>query len=109
AAEVVDSDRVCAAEGVKIHALDAVGIHRDAALLAEESQPGAIGREVDVLVGSVAVEDHRIESILPLDDVAPLARIPDERVVARAERSRVIAAATADKIVSLAADQRVGI
>ena len=45
---------------------------------------------------------------LALDDVAAVARIPDERVVAVAEQGHVVAAAAVDDVVAVTADQRVG-
>ena len=52
----------------------------------------ALGRDIDVLGHIRAVETQRIEAILAVDDVAAVARIPDERVVAGAEQCGVVAA-----------------
>ena len=43
---------------------------------------------VEDLAGRSAVEQHRVDAVLALDDVAAVARIPLERVVAGAEQSR---------------------
>ena len=68
----------------------------------------AIGRDVDVLVDVGAVEDQRIGAGSAFDDVAAVAGIPDEGVVAVAEIGEVVAAAAGDDVVAGAADQRVG-
>ena len=49
AGQVVDGDRVGAAERVEVDRLDAGGVHGDVALGAEEAQPVAVGRQVDLL------------------------------------------------------------
>ena len=64
----------------------------------------AIGRDVDVLGDVGAVEHQRIGAGLALDDVAAVARIPDERVVAVAEQGHVVAAAADHGVVAVAAD-----
>jgi hypothetical protein len=45
-----------------------------------------------VLVAARAVEEHRVDAVLAFDDVAAVAGIPDERVVAGAHERDVIAA-----------------
>ena len=107
AGQVVDGDRVGAAEGVEVDLLDAVEVHGDVADVAEEPDPAAVGRDVDVLVGVGAVEEHRVGAALALDDVAAVARVPDEGVVAGAQEGHVVAAAAVDEVVAVAADQHV--
>ena len=65
--------------------------------VAGQSNPRAVGRNVDLLVDVGAVERERVEPRLALDDVAAVARIPDERVVAGAEQRGVVAAAADDR------------
>ena len=36
----------------------------------------AVGRDVDLLVEVGAVEDHRVDAVLALDDVAAVAGVP---------------------------------
>ena len=72
--------------------LDAVEVHGDVADIAEQPHAAAIGRDVHVLVDVGAVEHQRIGAGLALDDVAAVARVPDERVVAVAEQRDVVAA-----------------
>ena len=74
--------------------------------VAEEAQPVAVRGEVDLLCAGRAVEEHRVLSALPLDDVAAVAGIPDERVVAASEEGGVVAAVAVDRVVPGAADQR---
>ena len=54
----------------------------------DEPHPAAVGRDVDVLGDVGAVEQQRVGAGLALDDVAAVARVPDERVVAGAEQGR---------------------
>ena len=107
AGQVVDGDGVGAAEGGDVDLLDAVEVHGDVADVAEEPQPAAVGREVDVLVDVGAVEQHRVGAALALDDVAAVAGVPHEGVVAGAHEGHVVAAAAVDEVVAVAADQHV--
>ena len=50
AAQVVDGDRVGAAQGVEVDPLHVVEVHRDVAEVAGEPDPPAIGGDVEVLV-----------------------------------------------------------
>ena len=86
--QVVDRDGVGAAQGVELDVLDAVEVHGDVADVAGQPHPPAIGRDVDVLVDVGAVEHQRIGAGLAFDDVAAVARVPDERVVAVAEQGQ---------------------
>ena len=63
--------------------------------------------DVEVLGGVAAVEQHRVGAVLALDDVAAVARIPLEHVVAGAEQAGVVALLAVDEVVAVAAQQRV--
>src|SRR5262249_45103996 len=102
-AQVVDVNGVGAAQRVDLDVLDAVEVHGDVGDIAGEPRPGAVGRDVDALVDVGAVEPERVGARLPLDLVAGVARVPDERVVARAEQRHVVAGAADDDIVAPAA------
>ncbi len=104
--EVVDGDDVGAAEGVEVDPLDAGGVHRDVAGVAEEREPVSVGGQVDVLGDVGAVEEHRVGAVLAFDRVAAVARIPDERVVAGTQQGQVVAAVAVDRVVPVAAEQR---
>ena len=56
AGQVVDGDGVGAAEGDDVDLLDAVDVHGHVAHVAEQPQPAAVGRQVDVLADVGAVE-----------------------------------------------------
>src|SRR5262245_8549752 len=77
-------------------AIDAVEVHGDGADIAGESHAAAVGRDVDLLVKVGAVEAERVGAVLALDDVAGVARVPDERIVAGAEQGCVVARAAVD-------------
>ena len=76
------------------------------ALGAEEAQPVAVRRQIDLLGRVGAVEEHRVGAVLALDGVAAVARIPDEGVVAGPEDREVVAAVAVDRVVAGAAAQR---
>ena len=101
AGQVVDGDGVGAAQGVEVDLLDAVEVHGDVADVAEEPNPAAVGRDVDVLVDVGAVEQHRVDAGLALDGVAAVAGVPDEGVVAGAHEGHVVAAAADDQVVAV--------
>ena len=48
-----------------------------------------------------------VDAVLPLDDVAAVARVPDEHIVASAEDCGVAPAPARDDVIAVAADQRV--
>ena len=106
-AEVVDDDVVRTAERVEVHALDVVEVHRHVGDVAEEPDPPAVRRHVDVLGDVGAVEAHRVEAGLALERVVVVAGVPHERVVAGAEERDVVAVAAVDEVVALAAEQHV--
>ena len=105
--QITDLDVVSAAERVEIDMLDVIQIHRDGRDVAEEAHPLAVGRDVDFLGDVGAVEEECIRPVPTLDDVAAIARIPLEDVVARAEKGSVVAAIPVDEIVAVAADKKV--
>ena len=104
--EVVDGDRIGAAEGVEVDPLDACGVHRDRCLSAEEPEPVAVRGQVDLLGAACAVEEHRVGPGLALDDVAAVARIPDEGVVAGTHEGDVVATVSVDGVVPVATEQQ---
>src|SRR4029453_12773590 len=58
--QVVDGDEIGAAEGVDVDPLDARGVHRDGAEVAEQLEPVPVGRQLDALGEVGAVETHRV-------------------------------------------------
>ena len=63
------------------------------------------GRDDEVLVAARAVEDHPVRAVLAFDDVARVAGIPGEAVVARAEGRDVVALISVGVVVPRAPDQ----
>src|SRR5262249_27405471 len=108
ARQVVDGDRIGAAERGDVDLLDPVDVHGHKADVAEQPQPAAVGRQVNVLIGSGAFDLQRIGATLAFDDIAAVARVPIERIVAGAHEGHVVAAATDDGVIAVAADQHVG-
>ena len=72
-----------------------------------QSDAAAVGGNVDVLVRVGSVELQGVDAILAFDNVAAVARIPDEPVVAAPQKSDVVAAPADHIIVSIAADEGV--
>src|SRR5262249_45520572 len=107
AGEVVDGDVIDPAACVEVDLFDPAQVHRDAAAVAGESGPRAVGRQIEVLVVVAAVEDHLVGAGPALDGVAGVARVPHERVVARSQRHRVSAAAAGDGVVTVTTDEQV--
>ncbi len=87
--------------------LDAVEVHGHGTDVAGEAHAAAIRRDAHGLVDVGPVEHQRVGAVLAFDDIATIARIPDERVVTRAELCRIVAAAARDDVVAIAAEQRV--
>ena len=108
AAQVVDGRRVRAAERPEVDLLRVVHVHRDVPEVAEEAEPRAVGGEVEHLRTSRAVEDHRVDPRLTLDDVAAVAGIPAERVVVGTEEPDVVALVAVDRVVAVAAEEHLG-
>src|SRR5262249_28589917 len=65
-------------------------------------------REVDLLGEGGAVEAQRVAALLTLDDVAAVARIPDEDVIPGAHHGKVAAFVAVDQIVPCATAQSLG-
>ena len=66
---------------------------------------GPLGDMAKVSAPCGAVEVHRVVAPLALDDVAAVARVPDERVVAGAHEGDVVAAVAVDDVVAGAAEE----
>ena len=66
-----------------------------------------IGRNVDVLVDVGAIEHQRVSAGLTLDNIAAVARIPDEGVVAVAEKGDVVATSADHGVVAVTAEEHV--
>jgi hypothetical protein len=98
-------DGVGAAGGVEADALDVVEVEHDVGDVAGEAHVPAVGGDVDRLVGAAAVEVEQVVSGLSLDDVAPVAGIPLEAVVAVAQRGPVVAVASGHDVVAGAAEK----
>jgi hypothetical protein len=107
AAHVRDHDVVGSAEGLEEDLLGVVEVHRDARDVAEEADPLAVRRDVDVLGRARPVEEQRVEPVLALDDVAPVTRIPAEDIVGSTEESDVVALVAVDEVVLRATQQDV--
>ncbi len=90
-AQVVDGHGVDAADRIDVDPLDAGGVHRHAADVAGELEPASVRGQVELLGDVGAVEAHGVGALLALDDVAAVARIPDEGVVAGAQLGQVVA------------------
>ena len=86
--------------------LDARCVHGDVAGVAEELEPASVGGDVDLFGCCGAVEDHPVVAVLALDDVAAVARIPDERVVARAHQGRIGSTVAVDRVVAAGTEQQ---
>ena len=87
AGQVADGDVVDATQRRDVDGLHAVQVHRDGPDIAREQRVRAVGRQHHVLVRVGAVELQRVGAGVALDDVAAIARVPDEGVVARAEHA----------------------
>ena len=80
--QAVDRRRIDTAECVQREDLHIVGVHDDVADVAREQEPAAVRRRREDLGAGRAVEAQRVDAVLTLDDVAAVAGIPDEGVVA---------------------------
>ena len=89
-------------------ALDVVEVHRHVGDVAEEEDAPAVGRDVDVLAGVGAEEQHRVGAVLALERVVAVARVPLEDVVAGAHEGHVVAVVAEDEVVAVAAEEHVG-
>src|SRR6185295_11043798 len=102
-AQVIDGEGVGAPEGPELNVLDIVEIHADAGNIAGEQRVPAFGGDVDDFVDIRAIEQERIGIIAAVDDIAAVARIPDEGIVAGAKLRIVVAATAGDGVVVIAA------
>src|SRR6185295_4251782 len=84
-AQVIDGDGVGAPESHELNVLDIVEIHADAGNIAGEQRVPALGGDVDGFVDIRTIEQERIGIIAAVDDIAAVARIPDEGIVAGAK------------------------
>src|SRR5262245_49309321 len=107
AGQVVDHDGVGAARALELDTLDAIEVHGDVALGAGKCRPAAIGRNGGGLINAGATEVERVETASTLNDVAAVALIPDEQVIAGAQQRHVAAAASGDRVVAGATGQQV--
>jgi hypothetical protein len=82
AGEVVDRDRVGAAERGVVDPLHVVEVHNGAGKVAEEAHALAVGGRVDRFGGGRAVEAQSVGAGLVLDRVVVVTGVPDERLVA---------------------------
>src|SRR5262249_51818384 len=106
--EVVDRDLVSPATGGEVDDFDVIEVHGHGGDVTEEPNPSAVGRDVNLLGDSGAVELHRVEAVLALDDVVVVARVPDKGIVSGAHGGEVVAVAAVDEVVALAAEEVVG-
>jgi hypothetical protein len=106
--EVVDHDVVGATYSIDLDLLDPVEVHGDAANVTGEANASPVGGDVHVLADVGTVEHEPIRASPTLDDVAAIARIPDERIVAVAEQGGVVATSADDRVVAVASEQEIG-
>src|SRR6266540_2881518 len=105
--QVVDHNGVSAAECLEVDRLGIVENHGDVGDVAGEEHEPADGRDVDVLGYVRAEEQERVDAVSTHDDVAAVARIPLEYVVAGTEHGDVVAIITQDEVVAVAAEDHV--
>src|SRR4029077_13839171 len=105
--QVIDGDRVGAAEGVEIDRLDGGEVHRDVGDVAGEPHQAAVGRDTDLLRVVRAVEDHPVGAGLPVDRVAAVAGVPDDRVAPTAQQGKAIAGPADGEVAPGAADEKI--
>src|SRR4029450_12948723 len=96
-AQVVDREQVSAASQVDVRCFHAVQVHDDGRDVARQSHATGVGEHVDLLGDVAAVEVERVGSGLPLDDVARVAGVPLEVVVAVAQGRAVGALVPVDE------------
>ena len=102
AGQVLNDDRVGAAERVDVDRLDVVDVHLDRAEVARETEPARVRGRLHDFGSVAAVEEHRVGTGAAFDQVAAVARVPLEDVVARAEVHDVVALLAIDEIVVVA-------
>src|SRR5262249_44334566 len=84
---------------------DTIQVHRDVADVSGQQRARAVGGNGDGFGGGGAVELQRIVARLALDDVAAVAGVPDERVVAVAEQRGIVAGTAGHDVGAVAAHQ----
>src|SRR5262249_43348457 len=67
AGQVVDGDGIDSAQGDEVDLLRAGDVHDDAGHVPCEAQPGAVGRQLDLLGDVGPVELQGVQPVLPLD------------------------------------------
>ena len=104
AAQVVDGDRVGAAEHAEIHGLDVVRVG-GGRVAARDADPRATGRCSQPVVARRAHHHEPVAARVALHAIAAVVGIGAQHVVARAEHGRVVARAGVDAVVAGAAVQ----
>src|SRR5205807_275419 len=107
AGEVVDGDKISAAEGDDIDLLGAVDVHGHAADIAGEPHAAAIGGNIKFFRDIGAIELQGIETTLPFHDVAGFAGVPDKRVIAIAHERGIESGSADDRVIALAAGEEI--
>ena len=79
---------------------DAVAIHDDVGRVAEEAQAWAIGGKIDDFADVCAVEEQCVHSVLSLDQVIPVSRVPDELIIALSAKHFVFTATANESVVT---------
>src|SRR4029079_371197 len=108
AREVADRDGVGAPERMEQYVFDLVQIHAAISDVAGELHMRAVGRYANTLRDIGAVENQRIVPSLPIDNVAPVTRIPYYRVVAGAAEDLVVSGTADQRVVTIVAKEKVG-
>src|SRR5262249_56221875 len=98
AGETAAPDGIGPAAGGEADLLDTAGVHRDAGDVAGEAQALPVGAEVDLLRNVRAIEFQGVSAALAFHHVAPVARIPEEDVIALAEQGHVVASPAVDQV-----------
>ena len=104
--EVVDGDRVGAAERVEADALDVVEVQRDVRDVTREPNVRPVCGDADLLADVGAEEVEQVDAPLTLDGVAVVAGVPGEAVVAVTAQYPVVAVAAGHDVIALAAEER---
>ena len=107
AGQVVDDRGVGAAQCVHVDRFDVVEVHDDGADVAGEPHPAAVGGRLEDLGGAAAVEQHAVGAGLSFHDVAAVARIPLEDVVAGAQEPDVVALLAVDDVIADTTQQQI--
>ena len=98
AGHVAQRDGVRAPEGADRHRLDRGHVHADVAQVAGQDRLRRRRLQAERLCRGEAVEDQRVAAAIAVHDVAAVAVVPGEHVVARAQPRPVVAAPAADEV-----------